>query len=117
LFKTEPIRDLMKIKEMQDYLKENNFRDYCMFVIGTNVGFRISDLLEFKVGTIRGKERIVIKEEKTAKIRHQKIPRDLRAFIEDVTADMDDSDYLFRSRQKKIKSNERGKPLAGFRRI
>ncbi|OLS02390.1 site-specific integrase [Tissierella creatinophila] len=36
----DPIRDPKKIDSVKIYLKENNIRDYTMFVVGINVALR-----------------------------------------------------------------------------
>lgn len=66
--RVEPIRDMKKLGEMKDYLKETNPRDYLMFVLGINTGLRISDLLKLTVeGTKDGK--VSVRETKTKKVR------------------------------------------------
>jgi len=44
--KMEPIRDKEKIEEMKTALLESGFRNYLLFVLGINTGFRISDLIK-----------------------------------------------------------------------
>jgi integrase len=46
----EPITDGRKIQAMSDYLKAHNRRDYLMFILGINIGLRISDMLDKSVG-------------------------------------------------------------------
>lgn len=46
----EPITDGRKIQAMSQYLKEKNRRDYLMFILGINIGLRISDMLDKTVG-------------------------------------------------------------------
>jgi integrase len=65
----EPIRDKKQLDNMKRYLKERNFRDYLLFVLGINSGLRISDLLNLKVEDVKGKERIRIHEKKTGKLK------------------------------------------------
>ena len=48
----EPIRDLNQIEAMKKILKTSSIRDYLLFVMGINVGLRISDLLVLKQGDI-----------------------------------------------------------------
>lgn len=68
----EPIRDLNQIEAMKNVLKSNSIRDYLLFVMGINVGLRISDLLVLRQGDIMddgGKvlDFIRIRERKTHK--------------------------------------------------
>ncbi|SDM95106.1 hypothetical protein SAMN04488502_10974 [Dendrosporobacter quercicolus] len=61
----EPIRDKKQIQGMKKYLKGQNCRDWLLFTLGINSGLRVSDLLKLIVTDVKGKERIIIREQKT----------------------------------------------------
>ena len=68
----QPIRDKKQIEGMKKVLKAGSLRNYALFVLGINVGLRISDLLllrETDVKEPNGKisERIRLREKKTGK--------------------------------------------------
>ncbi|WP_110952978.1 site-specific integrase [Anaerosinus massiliensis] len=63
----QPIRDKKQLENMKRYLKEQNLRDWLLFVLGINSGLRISDLLQLTIDDVRGKDRITIREQKTNK--------------------------------------------------
>lgn len=69
----EPIRDMDKINEIIEYLKENEGpRNYLLFTLGVNSALRISDLLSLQVNDVVNedwtiKENIYIREGKTNK--------------------------------------------------
>ncbi len=63
----QPIRDKRNIQDMKRYLKGKDEKYYIMFIIGINVGLRISDILTLKVSDVYEKEHDTIKEEKTKK--------------------------------------------------
>lgn len=65
----EPIRDLDKLSKMKDFLYIKNRRDWCLFIIGINSGLRIGDLLKLTVEEVRNADKLVIKEQKTGKIK------------------------------------------------
>jgi integrase len=92
----QPIRDANKIQEMKEVL---NTRDAFMFTLGINVGIRISDLLQLRVGDIRGKSHLNIDEKKTKKNKRFLINAQLREDILFYTRDMEDNDWLFPSRK------------------
>ena len=48
----QPIRDLKKIETIKKLLRQQNLRDYCLFVVGINSGLRISDLLKLRVSDV-----------------------------------------------------------------
>jgi len=63
-------------------------RDYCLFVLGINSGLRVSDLLRLNIEDVlseKGKvmDRIVIKEQKTGKIKNFPIGGNAKKAIEE----------------------------------
>ena len=42
------IKDKKQIEKVKNILRKTNLRDYLLFVMGINVGLRISDLLKLK---------------------------------------------------------------------
>lgn len=97
----EPIRDLEKIEEIKNYLKKKNYRDYVLFNLGINCGLRISDLLKLKVGDVRGKYHLKLKETKTKKNKNQRLPLPVIEMLEDFVEGRSDEEYLFQSRKGK----------------
>jgi site-specific recombinase XerD len=69
----EPIRDIKIIRSMRAYLREQNIRNELLFILGINVGLRISDILKLTFDdvinfkTMRAKEYVIITEKKTSK--------------------------------------------------
>ena len=101
----QPIRDLNKIEEIKSILKENGTRDLLLFCLGINTALRVSDLLKFKVGDVRGKSHIEIREQKTGKLKRFPLRGRLLELIEEYIRNKSNSDYLFPSR------NGNNKPL------
>ena len=65
----EPIRKLKDIKAISKYLNDSP-RDQLLFVMGINNGLRACDLVQLKVGQVRGLKAggsVTIKESKTGK--------------------------------------------------
>ena len=48
----EPIRDIKIIKNMRAILKSQSTRNELLFILGINIGLRISDILKLKVNDI-----------------------------------------------------------------
>lgn len=98
----QPIRDKEKIEDMKNYLKRKSPRDHFLFHMGINIGIRISDLINLKVGDVKGKRFTYVKEQKTDNKKKIKINASLRESIEDYISMMElaDEDYLFPSRMK-----------------
>ena len=100
----QPIRDKNKINEMKIELKKQGTRDYLLFVIGTNTGLRISDIIKLKVLDVLNEDRttkthITIVEKKTKKLKKFKINDSLSREIIEYTKNMKMTDYLFCSRK------------------
>lgn len=60
----EPIREKDWLEEFLNYFKENNMRDYVMFMVGIHTGLRISDILPLKKRDVLGTH-ILLFEQKT----------------------------------------------------
>ena len=103
----EPIKSTKDINKIKQYLYgKQNKRDYCIFVVGINVGLRAGDLLSLKIGDVTDGERIfddvTVKEQKTGKIKTfvlNKSSKDaLQTYLKSKKVyDLDD--YLFSSRK------------------
>ena len=69
----QPIRDLKKIETIKKLLRQQNLRDYCLFVVGINSGLRISDLLKLHISDVlddnKIKDLIRLREKKTNKFK------------------------------------------------
>lgn len=106
----QPIRDPNVIEGIKEYLRFNNQRNYIFFCLGIYSGLRVADLLDLRVGMVRGTH-IKIIEGKTRKekkfIIHPVLKPELDLFI----AGKQDNDFLFPSRQKKKKSNIKNRPI------
>lgn len=94
----QPIRDQETIDAIKEYLMQQSYRNYMLFVFGINTGLRIQDVLKFRVRDVSG-EYIVMNEMKTGKRKIMKITPTLKREIKRYTADMNPSDVLFPSRQ------------------
>lgn len=103
MIEVEPIKNPEQLDKLSDYLKNKNYRDYVMFMIGVNTGLRISDILKLKAKDVRGKEFIVTTEIKTGKKKKVIISLPLRKVLDPYIKDKDDNEYLIKS-QKKTKS-------------
>lgn len=99
----QPIRDKKKIKAMKVQLKNMDTKYYMMFIIGINVGLRISDILCLKVEDVLDQDHVTIKEEKTDKIKrfllNEKMQLEIKEYVSDNNLKM--NDYI-------VYSNKRG---------
>ncbi|WP_096187968.1 site-specific integrase [Evansella halocellulosilytica] len=89
-----PIKDLKDIRKMKAALAG---RDRLMFVMGVSLGLRIGDLLTLKLGDLRGKEEIKLREQKTGKPRRIKLSKTVKNEV--AKLDGRNNEYIFLSRQ------------------
>lgn len=68
----EPIRNKKLIRKVERLLAKRNQRDLLLFVMGTNTGLRVSDILALNVNDVKNRDFIDIIEKKTGK--HKKFP-------------------------------------------
>ena len=95
--KVYPIRNKNQRDKIELILKTTNKRNYLLWILGTNTGLRISDILKLRVKDVKGSF-INIVEQKTQKKRTIKINKKLKDVIKDFIKGMNDNDVLFQSR-------------------
>lgn len=94
--KVYPVFEKENRSKIEMLLKATNERDYVLWIIGTNTGFRIGDLLNLKKEDVKGNF-IEIIEQKTGKKRTVKINKKVKAALKDYLKRLK-SNYLFPSR-------------------
>ncbi|MCP8970558.1 site-specific integrase [Ectobacillus ponti] len=98
----QPIRDQEQIQGIKDYLKQQNERNYMLFVMGINTGLRISDILRLRVKDVQSSH-ISMREKKTGKQKRIQITPSLRRELKWYLQGRQDEEYLIRSRQGRNK--------------
>ena len=98
-----PIRNIKDIKKIKRKLKSHP-RDLLLFTLGVNNGLRISDLLDLKVGDVRGLapgETLKILEKKTGKMNVLMVNKESRKVLDSFLneARPGDEEFLFKSRK------------------
>lgn len=109
---SNPIKQQSKVLDIQDYLKEQNERDYVLFVLGIATGYRAGDLVALQVRDVKEALRagyFRIMEGKKANSKNirksNRIPREvvivtkLEKVLKNYIKDMKDYDYMFPSRK------------------
>lgn len=103
----EPIRELKTIKNMRSILKCQSTRNELLFILGINVGLRISDILKLKVRDLiksnkSPRDYVVITEEKTDKTKKFYLGDIVKKAIDNMIKENPDismGDYVFKSRK------------------
>ncbi|MBU3179184.1 tyrosine-type recombinase/integrase [Clostridium estertheticum] len=92
----EPIRDLRTIRSMRAYLRDQSLRNELLFILGINVGLRISDILKLTFDdvlnfkTMSAKEYVIITEKKTSKTKKFYIGTIVSKLIEGYAATLEE---------------------------
>ena len=94
----EPIRKKHDIEVLEIFLKERSLRDLLLFVLGTNSGLRISDILALNVRDVKNKTHITIREKKTGKFKKFPINSKLKSIIDEYTKDRINDEPLFKTK-------------------
>ena len=106
----EPIRSENRISQIRgNLLRQDNPRDYLMFVFGINSGLRIGDILSLRLGDVKDdegsiKDHLDIREQKTKKTRRVHFNKQIKQAIDYYIkkADAFDLDrYLFTNEKSK----------------
>jgi integrase len=90
--KVEPIRKKTEIKRIRELLSKNPSH-LCLFSVGINTGFRISDILQITVKMVKDLQiggEISIKEKKTGKFRKVNLNEGV---INDINRLLESKDY------------------------
>lgn len=93
----QPIREKEHIEMIANHLKLQNVRNYMMFIVGINIGLRISDILTLKKKDVTGTH-VVLREKKTKKRKSVMITPFLKRELHAYTKEMGPNEYLFQSR-------------------
>ena len=96
----DPIRKLEDIKKVENILMCQNLRNALFFIIGTNCGLRISDIVALDVKDVSGKTHIQITEKKTGKFKKFPINSKLTPMLEEYVKGKKPNEPLFTSKFK-----------------
>lgn len=94
----QPIRDPEYIRAIKRFLREKSERNYMLFLTGINSGLRISDILKLRVSDVK-RPYFNIKEQKTGKTKRIAMTPALQRELKEYIKDMEDHEFLFKSRE------------------
>lgn len=113
----EPIRDLETVHDIEAALSrlntERGRRMFLLWEVGIRLGLRIGDIIQLRVGDLRGKKSYTFVPQKTAKTKRNPQPITvtldpyLKRIIEARCAGRADAEWLFQSRQLSRAGNAR----------
>lgn len=111
---TRPIESTEMVRRWLDVAKDHDAADnsggaswYLLLVIGFNTGLRISDIVGLRVEDVRGREYLILQEDKTDKERRIFLRRDVGRKIDELLRERDPHDFALLSRQRDPATGER----------
>lgn len=109
-----PIKDVAKLKQIQHWLKFNDYRAYILFMIGLVTGYRGSDVIKLtvgdlrealKIGSIEVLEQKTVNTRKVTYVRSAPLNSKLRDIISDFTNYKEDAEYVYPKKGSKFKQH------------
>ena len=101
--RVDPIRKKSDIKKIRNNISKNPLHA-CLFSVGINTGYRVSDILQIKVAQVRNLKsvgEISIREKKTGKVRrvilNETCVNDIKILLQ--SKEYKDDDHLFKSQR------------------
>ena len=95
----EPIRSKETLKRIEEFLaakKKRKKRDLLLFVMGTNTGLRVSDILALNIQDVKDKNFVELIEKKTGKYKKFPLNQKIQALLKDyIDENAEDNDPLF----------------------
>lgn len=79
----EPIRRIEDLRKVEKILEAQSFRNLLLFMVGTNCGLRISDILSLNVEDVKDKNYISLVEKKTGKFKKLPVNSKLRPMFDE----------------------------------
>lgn len=111
----EPIKKLKDVEKIKQYLRgKKSKRDYCLFVVGINIGLRASDLMQIRIGNVIDDKGVCfdsssLYEKKTSKFRefdlNQSAKESIKMYLDSLKEYKAD-DFLFKSNKGENNSLE-----------
>ncbi len=93
----EPIKKRKDIQKVEKVLAKQGLRDLLIFVMGTNCGLRISDILSLNVSDVKNRTHIQLTEKKTSKFKKFPINSKLKPMLKEFIKGRKKDEPLFLS--------------------
>ena len=110
-----PIKDEQVLQKFKDTLKEIDEKYLILFEIGIGTGLQLQDILQFKVGDVRGKESLTVNIGARSIEQTFHLSSELQKIIADFIKDRDDDEYLITGYAKNLQPLSREQTYRVFR--
>jgi len=97
----EPIKNKEDLKKIEEILNQKNKRDLLLFIMGTNTGLRVSDILALNVEDVKDKDFVNLVEKKTGKQKKFPLNEKIKTAIKIYTKNKNPKDPLFKTTHQK----------------
>ena len=89
----EPIKNMETLHQIEEFLKTRKKRDLVLFVMGTNTGLRVSDILALDIQDVKHKDFVEIVEKKTGKYKKFPLNKKIRALLNEYIDEEEEEHY------------------------
>lgn len=110
-----PIKDEQVLQRFKETLREIDDKYLILFEIGIGTGLQLQDILQFKVGNVRGKDSISVKIGARGIEQSFRINPELQQIIADFTEDRRDDEYLITGYSRTLQPLSREQTYRVFR--
>lgn len=95
----EPVKSKRDCVNIRDYFYSKGWEKYAIiWWFGIHSGLRVSDILGLKVSDVYGRKRILIREQKTGKIKEFPLSTKLQKLLWDFCRGRDENEWVFEGR-------------------
>ena len=110
-----PIKDEQVLQKFKETLREIDEKYLILFEIGIGTGLQLQDILQFKVGDVRGKESLTVNIGARSIEQTFHLSSELQKIIADFIKDRDDDEYLITGYAKNLQPLSREQTYRVFR--
>ena len=88
----DPIKSREDIRRMENWLAKYSKKNRLIFVIGVNIGLRVSDILNLNISDVYNRKYVVIREQKTNKYKRFMLNKKLQKLLNEYLKNTPDSE-------------------------
>ena len=96
----EPIKNKKDLEKIEKILANKNKRDLLLFIMGTNTGLRVSDILSLDVNDVKNKDFVNLTEKKTGKQKRFPLNPKIKLLVQNFTKNRKENEPLFKTKRR-----------------
>ena len=96
----EPIKNKKDLEKIEKILANKNKRDLLLFIMGTNTGLRVSDILSLDVNDVKNKDFVNLTEKKTGKQKRFPLNPKIKLLVQNFNKNRKENEPLFKTKRR-----------------